>query len=191
MRILLLALVFFNTFHVVGQSEKYYLVFTFNKIYEIDGYKHGTGDHVWIIPYDNCRETFCEDDLKPLFFDEYQIISLEDSITCNQTFGEFPIADYSKQDPIAWTLFKNRREIQQYVFRYSYPKSKGVLKIFCVPIIANCRSQIKGNFNVMTFETPPQVWTDFWRNQSSAEVRRVLHHNFSNFNYIVTLETKK
>jgi len=189
MRIILFLFGVFSALFAVGQTEKCYLVLTFNRIYQIDGYVHGTGDHVWIIPYDGSCDIICIDEMKPLFFEDYQINSLKDSITCEQSFGEFPVNEYSKQNQTAWILFKNRKEIQTHSIKYSHPKSKDILHIYCVPIIAKCSPQIKGKFNVMTFDSPPQLWNEFW--ERTPENSKILHYDFSKFEYLVTLKTNK
>lgn len=174
----------------VGQTaEQRYLVFTFNRTYQIQGYKHGTGDHVWIIPVDSCKDGDFEKKMKPLFFDASNLECLEDSIISNQSFGEFPIANYPKSDTIAWNLFKNRRLIQTRTLKYNYPKSTDILTIYCVPIIARCVLRPFGfdRNEIVTFDGSPTIWTDFWETTDKDMERVILHHDFSTFDFRISL----
>lgn len=91
---IVLVLFFLNIGNSFCQESGKFLVFTFNCVYEIGEYKHGTGDNLWIIPYDSCLTNFSDRKLTPLFVDDYLINSLSDSITNNQSFGYFPTTDY-------------------------------------------------------------------------------------------------
>lgn len=82
---IVLVLFFLNIGNSFCQKSGKFLVFTFNCVYEIGEYKHGTGDNLWIIPYDSCLTNFSDRKLTPLFADDYLINSLSDSITNNQT----------------------------------------------------------------------------------------------------------
>lgn len=178
-----------NALVVKSQPAQKYLVFTFNRKYVCNGYKHGTGDHVWIIPFDSCRDGFCEKDMKPLFVDEFQIESLNDSTNFKSGIGEYPIVEYSRRDSIAWLLYKNRRLVQQQINKTSYPKSKDIVRIYCVPIMATCISHEYGYTHVpiVTIDGCPQIWTDFWEGIDNAQKRRIFQHDFSEFDYMVAL----
>ena len=78
---IVLVLFFLNIGNSFCQESGKFLVFTFNCVYEIGEYKHGTGDNLWIIPYDSCLTNFSDRKLTPLFVDDYLINSLSDSIT--------------------------------------------------------------------------------------------------------------
>ena len=91
---IVLVLFFLNIGNSFCQKSGKFLVFTFNCVYEVGEYKHGTGDNLWIIPYDSCLTNFSDRKLTPLFVDDYLINSLSDSITNNQSFGYFPTTDY-------------------------------------------------------------------------------------------------
>lgn len=43
-----------------AQNGQKFLVFTFNCLYKVGNYKHGSGDNLWIIPYDSCRNELPE-----------------------------------------------------------------------------------------------------------------------------------
>ena len=190
-RLFFLCVLLFYTLGVKGQSEQHYLVFTFNRTYECEGYKHGTADYVWIIPYDSCRDGICENDMKPLFVDEFQMECLNDSTNYYSGIGEYPIVEYSRKDSIPWKLYKNRKSVQKQILRTSYPKSKDVLLIYCVPIIAKCSTHEFGYncISVVTINDEPQIWEDFWNEQGSNLSRKILQHDFSGFDYLVSVKS--
>lgn len=175
------------------QTEHHYLVFTFNRKYECEKHIHGTGDHVWIIPFDSCRDGICEKEMKPLFVDDFQLECLNDSTLCKSGVGEYPIVEYSRQDPTAWKLYKNRRMVQKQIVKSSSPRTKDAQYIYCVPIIAKCSPHAFGynNVSVVTIDCEPQIWTGFWKKQDRALVRRILQHDFSGFDYVVSIKTPK
>ena len=57
---IVLVLFFLNIGNSFCQESGKFLVFTFNCVYEIGEYKHGTGDNLWIIPYDSCLTNFSD-----------------------------------------------------------------------------------------------------------------------------------
>ncbi|MBR4839461.1 MAG: hypothetical protein IK005_03165 [Paludibacteraceae bacterium] len=177
----------------MGQTEEHYLVFFFNRVYQTHNFQHGTADHVWIVPFDSCGNNNFEKDMKPLFVDSFHLYCLNDPDIDNESIVEFPIAKYSKEDPIAWRLYKNRKMIQtKTIKKYTRPKSKDVLKIFCVPIIAKCNTRKIGFYktSIVTIEGEPVIWTDFWKEQNNETKRSALRHDFSNFDFLVTLSKK-
>jgi hypothetical protein len=136
---IVLVLFFLNIGNSFCQESGKFLVFTFNCVYEIGEYKHGTGDNLWIIPYDSCLTNFSDRKLTPLFADDYLINSLSDSITNNQSFGYFPTTDYESNSN-ALKILKNRRTIQCRTTKFFFKNSKEQLDIYLTPIIAECRS---------------------------------------------------
>lgn len=176
---------------VRGQSEQHYLVFTFNRTYECEGYKHGTADHVWIIPYDSCIDGISENDMKPLFVDKFQLECLNDTTNFDSGIGEYPIVEYSRKDSTAWLLYKKRKSVQKQILKTLYPKSKDVLRIYCVPIIAKCSTHGFGydNIYVVTINENPKIWDGFWSGQDSDLQRKILQHDFSSFDYLVSLKS--
>lgn len=190
-RFLLFIVLFFNALGVKGQSEQQYLVFTFNRTYECEGYQHGTADHVWIIPFDSCIDGIRENDMKPLFVDEFQLECLNDTTNYDSGIGEYPIVEYSRKDSIAWLLYKNRKSVQKRIIKTSYPRSKDVLHIYCVPIIAKCSTHEFGyeRIPVVTIDEMPEIWDNFWNGRDSNLQRKILQHDFSDFEYIVSLKS--
>lgn len=136
---IILLLVFFNIVIGFCQKSEKFLVFTFNCVYEIGEYKHGTGDNLWIIPYDSCLTNFSDRIFSPLFADDDLINSLSDSITNSQSFGYFPTADYESNSN-ALKILKNRRKIQSRTTKFFFKNSTEQLDIYLTPIIAECRS---------------------------------------------------
>ena len=120
---IVLVLFFLNIGNSFCQESGKFLVFTFNCVYEIGEYKHGTGDNLWIIPYDSCLTNFSDRKLTPLFADDYLINSLSDSITNNQSFGYFPTTDYESNSN-ALKILKNRRTIQCRTTKFFFKNSK-------------------------------------------------------------------
>lgn len=161
------------------QNSQKYLVFTFNSTYQVGDYTHGTGDNVWIVPYDSCRNGLCEIWMRPLSVTDYLLESLADSVTCNQNFGYFPTDEYSS-NANARKLFKNRKRIQLRITKYTYQKAKEELSIYMVPIVAKCSSHRFGYFrrNVITIDGELEIWNDFW-DKDKSELRPILNWNFS------------
>lgn len=160
---IVLVLFFLNIGNSFCQESGKFLVFTFNCVYEIGEYKHGTGDNLWIIPYDSCLINFSDRKLTPLFVDDYLINSLSDSITNNQSFGYFPTPDYESNSN-ALKILKNRRTIQCRTTKFFFKNSKEQLDIYLTPIIAECRSHEFGFYKecVYTINGTLEIWKDFW-----------------------------
>lgn len=188
-RTIFLLLVAVAALSVTAQSDNHYLVFTFNDVYEIDGYKHGTADHLWIVPYDSCRNGSFETAMRPLFVDSSQLEFMKDSVTSIQSFGQFPVIKYSKSDYAAWILYKNRKVIQIRTLSYSFPKSNDVLTVYCVPIIAECSEHPFGYYRapVVTIDDRLEIWSEFWDICDSESAMAFLHHDFSEFNFVFSL----
>ena len=55
-----------------GKNKKKYLVFSFYSRYEIEDYAHGTGDNLWVIPYDSCSSENL-DKFRPLLIEEWAV----------------------------------------------------------------------------------------------------------------------
>lgn len=160
---IVLVLFFLNIGNSFCQKSGKFLVFTFNCVYEIGEYKHGTGDNLWIIPYDSCLTNFSDRKLTPLFVDDYLINSLSDSITNNQSFGYFPTTDYESNSN-ALRILKNRRTIQCRTTKFFFKNSTEQLDIYLTPIIAECRSHEFGFYKecVYTINGTLEIWKDFW-----------------------------
>lgn len=173
------------------QCSQKYLVFTFNETFQTGKYKHGTGDNVWGIPYDSCLDGINEEDLKPLFADDFLLACLSDTSTCNLSFGYYPTVEYSS-NANASKLLKNRKKIQLTTTKYSFRNSRKEISIFVVPIIATCSMHSFG-FNpiiVYTIEGEFELWNDFW-NQPTQCLNMILGHDFSTFSFRVGLSEKK
>lgn len=167
-------------------------VFLFNCVYEIGEYKHGTGDNLWIIPYDSCLTNFSDRKLTPLFVDDYLINSLSDSITNNQSFGYFPTTDYESNSN-ALKILKNRRTIQCRTTKFFFKNSKEQLDIYLTPIIAECRSHEFGFYKecVYTINGTLEIWKDFWDKTDNRILQLILNHDFSKFRYRVSISHKE
>ena len=189
---IVLVLFFFNIGNSFCQKSGKFLVFTFNCVYEIGEYKHGTGDNLWIIPYDSCLTNFSDRKLTPLFVDDYLINSLSDSITNNQSFGYFPTTDYESNSN-ALKILKNRRTIQCRTTKFFFKNSKEQLDIYLTPIIAECRSHEFGFYKecVYTINGTLEIWKDFWDKTDNRILQLILNHDFSKFRYRVSISHKE
>lgn len=188
---IVLVLFFLNIGNSFCQESGKFLVFTFNCVYEIGEYKHGTGDNLWIIPYDSCLTNFSDRKLTPLFVDDYLINSLSDSITNNQSFGYFPTTDYESNSN-ALKILKNRRTIQCRTTKFFFKNSKEQLDIYLTPIIAECRSHEFGFYKecVYTINGTLEIWKDFWDKTDNRILQLILNHDFSKFRYRVSILQK-
>ena len=189
---IVLVLFFLNIGNSFCQKSGKFLVFTFNCVYEIGEYKHGTGDNLWIIPYDSCLTNFSDRKLTPLFVDDYLINSLSDSITNNQSFGYFPTTDYESNSN-ALKILKNRRTIQCRTTKFFFKNSKEQLDIYLTPIIAECRSHEFGFYKecVYTINGTLEIWKDFWDKTDNRILQLILNHDFSKFRYRVSISHKE
>lgn len=185
---IVLVLFFLNIGNSFCQKSGKFLVFTFNCVYEVGEYKHGTGDNLWIIPYDSCLTNFSDRKLTPLFVDDYLINSLSDSITNNQSFGYFPTTDYESNGN-APKILKNRRTIQCRTTKFFFKNSKEQLDIYLTPIIAECRSHEFGFYKecVYTINGTLEIWKDFWDKTDNRILQLILNHDFSKFRYRVSI----
>lgn len=174
------------------QNKQKFLVFTFNCVYEIGEYKHGTGDNLWIIPYDSCLTNFSDRILTPLFVDDDLINSLSDSIINNQSFGYFPTTDYESNSN-ALKILKNRRTIQCRTTKFFFKNSTEQLDIYLTPIIAECRSHEFGFYRecVYTINGKIEIWKDFWDKTDSKILQLILNHDFSKFGYRVSISQEE
>lgn len=188
---IVLVLFFLNIGNSFCQKSGKFLVFTFNCVYEIGEYKHGTGDNLWIIPYDSCLTNFSDRKLTPLFVDDDLINSLSDSITNNQSFGYFPTTDYESNSN-ALKILKNRRTIQCRTTKFFFKNSKEQLDIYLTPIIAECRSHEFGFYKecVYTINGTLEIWKDFWDKTDNRILQLILNHDFSKFMYRVSISQK-
>ena len=189
---IVLVLFFLNIGNSFCQKSGKFLVFTFNCVYEIGEYKHGTGDNLWIIPYDSCLTNFSDRKLTPLFVDDYLINSLSDSITNNQSFGYFPTTDYESNSN-ALKILKNRRTIQCRTTKFFFKNSKEQLDIYLTPIIAECRSHEFGFYKecVYTINGTLEIWKDFWDKTDNRILQLILNHDFSKFRYRISISHKE
>ena len=189
---IILLLVFFNIVIGFCQKSEKFLVFTFNCVYEIGEYKHGTGDNLWIIPYDSCLTNFSDRIFSPLFADDDLINSLSDSITNSQSFGYFPTADYESNSN-ALKILKNRRKIQSRTTKFFFKNSTEQLDIYLTPIIAECRSHEFGFYKecVYTINGTLEIWKDFWDKTDNRILQLILNHDFSKFGYRVSISQKE
>ena len=188
---IVLVLFFLNIGNSFCQESGNFLVFTYNCVYEIGEYKHGTGDNLWIIPYDSCLTNFSDRKLTPLFVDDYLINSLSDSITNNQSFGYFPTTDYESNSN-ALKILKNRRTIQCRTTKFFFKNSKEQLDIYLTPIIAECRSHEFGFYKecVYTINGTLEIWKDFWDKTDNRILQLILNHDFPKFRYRVSISQK-
>lgn len=188
---IVLVLFFLNIGNSFCQKSGKFLVFTFNCVYEVGEYKHGTGDNLWIIPYDSCLTNFSDRKLTPLFVDDYLINSLSDSITNNQSFGYFPTTDYESNSN-ALKILKKRRTIQCRTIKFFFKNSKEQLDIYLTPIIAECRSHEFGFYKecVYTINGTLEIWKDFWNKTDNRILQLILNHDFSKFRYRVLISQK-
>lgn len=189
---IILLLFFFNIVIGFCQKSEKFLVFTFNCVYEIGEYKHGTGDNLWIIPYDSCLTNFSDRIFSPLFADDDLINSLSDSITNSQSFGYFPTADYESNSN-ALKILKNRRKIQSRTTKFFFKNSTEQLDIYLTPIIAECRSHEFGFYKecVYTISDTLEIWKDFWDKTDNRILQLILNHDFSKFGYRVSISQKE
>lgn len=189
---IILLLVFFNIVIGFCQKSEKFLVFTFNCVYEIGEYKHGTGDNLWIIPYDSCLTNFSDRIFSPLFADDDLINSLSDSITNSQSFGYFPTADYESNSN-ALKILQNRRKIQSRTTKFFFKNSTEQLDIYLTPIIAECRSHEFGFYKecVYTISDTLEIWKDFWDKTDNRILQLILNHDFSKFGYRVSISQKE
>ena len=189
---IILLLVFFNIVIGFCQKSEKFLVFTFNCVYEIGEYKHGTGDNLWIIPYDSCLTNFSDRIFSPLFADDDLINSLSDSITNSQSFGYFPTADYESNSN-ALKILKNRRKIQSRTTKFFFKNSTEQLDIYLTTIIAECRSHEFGFYKecVYTISDTLEIWKDFWDKTDNRILQLILNHDFSKFGYRVSISQKE
>ena len=91
-------------------KQKKYLVFSFYSRYEIEDYKHGTGDNIWVIPYDSCSSENL-DKFRPLLIEDWAVDYATGPEAEFVRFGDFSTKFYDDYD-YAPKLLKNRREIQ-------------------------------------------------------------------------------
>lgn len=193
---LILFLTIVNAVAVFGEGRQRYLVFIFDNRYYMDGEKlsHGLGYFLWIIPYDACKDSICENDMLPLLVDG------DDDIVFDHDFydiyGIGRITSFfspSKKTPIANKFFKKRKLIQSLQTDFfTLPRSKEIIRIYCIPIIAKCRAAQGGFFKTtfIVFDNEPIIWNDFWKELDSKPFNHLLHHNFINFDYVVAFDLK-
>lgn len=150
---------------------------------------HGTGDNVWIVSYDYCKNELPENLMMPLFAEDALIRCVNDSIENAQSFGYFPTTDYTNNQN-AKKLLKNRRLIQLRTANFAFDKSKEILNVYFVPIIAKCDMHEFGinHDMVMTIDGELEIWTDFWDIVDRKIVRRIVNHDFSKFDYRVSID---
>ena len=194
MKRLLLLLIILQVYIVLfGQTEQKYLVFTFDRRYYVEKQRGfmGSGDNIWIVPFDSCKTRLDENDMNPLFVTEDLLFDLEDTTLSEQGFGNFFVVEYPQTDSTAWLLYKNRTKIQERTIKYAHIKSRDVLTIYFVPIIAKCRTHPFGYYKntVVTIDDTPTIWSDFWKEDKHL-LRSLLCHDFSDFDYIVSLKER-
>lgn len=194
MKRLLLLLIISQVYVVLfGQSEQKYLVFTFDRRYYAEKQKGfmGSADNLWIVPFDSCKNRLDEDDMNPLFITDDLLYELEDTNWSEIGTGNFFVVEYPKTDSTAWLLYKNRKKIQERTIKYAHIKSRDVLTIYFVPIIAKCQPHLFGYYKnlVVTIDSTPTIWTDFWKEDDHL-LHSLLCHDFSGFDYIVSLEER-
>ena len=168
-----------------GQNKKKYLVFSFCSKYEIEDYAHGTGDNLWVIPYDSC----CSENLdkfRPLLIEEWAVDLATGPEAEFVRFGDFSTKFYDDYD-YATKLLKNRREIQTRVTKYLYHKSKETFRIHLVPIIAELELHRFGinHMLVYTVKGDIEIWNDFWKIKDDRILQPILMIDFTKFDYRV------
>ncbi len=175
-----------------AKIKQKFLVFTFNSVYTIGQYKHGTGDNLWIIPYDSCKKNLSEKFMTPLFVDDDLIECLSDSITQSQSFGYFPTNDYDSNNNAHKLLF-NRRIIQSITTKFYFQNSEEQLSVYIVPIIAECTIHKFGYYHgrVCTITGELEIWNDFLEKVDNKALKLILNHDFSKFSYRVTISQKE
>ncbi len=168
-----------------GQNKKKYLVFSFCSKYEIEDYAHGTGDNLWVIPYDSC----CSENLdkfRPLLIEEWAVDLATGPEAEFVRFGDFSTKFYDDYD-YATKLLKNRREIQTRVTKYLYHKSKETFRIHLVPIIAELELHRFGinHMLVYTVKGDIEIWNDFWKIKDDRILQPIIMIDFTKFDYRV------
>lgn len=172
-----------------GQNKKKYLVFSFYSVYEIEDYKHGTGDNLWVIPYDSCSEENL-DKFRPLLIEEWAVECATGPEAEFVRFGDFSTKFYDDYD-YASKLLKNRREIQTRVTKYLYHKSKETFRIHLVPIIAELELHRLGinHMLVYTVKGDIEIWNDFWKIKDDKILQPIIMIDFTKFDYRVDVHT--
>ena len=168
-----------------GQNKKKYLVFSFYSRYEIEDYAHGTGDNLWVIPYDSCSSENL-DKFRPLLIEEWAVDLATGPEAEFVRFGDFSTKFYDDYD-YATKLLKNRREIQTRVTKYLYHKSKETFRIHLVPIISELevhRFWIH-HMLVYTVKGDIEIWNDFWKIKDDRILQPILMIDFTKFDYRV------
>lgn len=185
--IMLSALLLTHTSSCSSQEVKEYIVYIFHEDWKRNSLKWNTGDYLWIIPYDSCCKKVDSARLKPLFVTEEQRFFLNGLDNQKQGVGDLPIVLNDKSDSYGYMLFKNRKLIQKYEYRYLYSNTKKVLNIYVVPIKAICKDDYLGFYkkNVIRIDDTLEIWDGFWKNNVSNS-KPYLYIDFSVFNFIVS-----
>lgn len=169
-----------------SQEIKEYLVYVFHEDWKKNSLKWNTGDYLWIVPYDTCY-TKIDTQLKPLFVTEDQRLFLDDSGFQKQGIGDLPIVLKDKSDSYGYMLFKNKKLIQKYEYKYQYSNTKRVLNIYIVPIKAICKDDYLGFYKkeVIRIDDTIDIWDGFWKNGTTNK-EPYLYCDFSFFDFIVS-----
>ena len=170
-------------------KQKKYLVFSFYSRYEIEDYAHGTGDNLWVIPYDSCSSENL-DKFRPLLIEDWAVDYATGPEAEFVRFEDFSTKFYDDYD-YAPKLLKNRREIQTRVTKYLYHKSKETFRIHLVPIIAELELHRFGinHMLVYTVKGDIEIWNDFWKIKDDRILQPILMIDFTKFDYRVGVHT--
>ncbi len=188
MRYLLTTFIFLAlTSSVRSQESKEYLVYIFHEDWKKNSSKWNTGDYIWIVPYDTCRTEIKNSQFKPLFVTEEQRSSLDDKDTQKQGVGVLPIVLNDKSDSSGYMLFKNKKQIQKYDYKYLYSNAERTLGVYVVPIKAVCKDDSLGYYkkSVTRIDDTFEIWDDFWKDETINN-NPYLSHDFSSFDFFVS-----
>ena len=170
-----------------SQETKEYLVYIFHEDWKKSSTKWNTGDYLWIVPYDTSCTEIKNAQLKPLFVTEEQRSSLDDKDFQKQGVGDFPIVLNDKSDASGYLLFKNKKQIQKYDYKYLYSNTERILEVYVVPIKAVCKNDSLGYYkkSVTRIDDTFEIWDEFWKDEV-ANKNPYLSHDFSSFDFIVS-----
>ena len=169
------------------QETKEYLVYIFHEDWKKSSTKWNTGDYLWIVPYDTSCTEIKNAQLKPLFVTEEQRSSLDDKDFQKQGVGDLPIVLNDKSDASGYMLFKNKKQIQKYDYKYLYSNTERILEVYVVPIKAVCKDDSLGYYkkSVTRIDDTFEIWDDFWKDETINN-NPYLSHDFSSFDFFVS-----
>ncbi|MBR6287174.1 MAG: hypothetical protein IKR18_09365 [Bacteroidaceae bacterium] len=198
MKRLFVFLLLLHGMFVFCQTSQKYIILTFNEKFQIRKYVHVTGDYLWIVPFDSCKNGLNVNAMRPLFANKDQLCILNDSTANNTAIGQFPIGEweYNKSDMNLWKLYKNRRLVQKEETDYNYPKARKTFSVYITPIVGKCATRLFSYYKkeVITLDEKIDLWPEFWTTSDDKLLRSITHYNFKDFKFIVDvspIELKK